>query len=186
MRAFLLALIAIATIIAAAACGGSYASTTTTTTGPAPPRTFASQRYGFRVTLPGDWSEQDAQADWDGKNLPAPDEPVGANFPDATGRELVVVSAPTGLRLAAFRAAMQAAEVPHSCSASSLAAQTSLDGEPALEWTATCVDGDDLNNLAALHGTHGYMIFLANPRPTNAGENRRTFESARQSFRFTR
>jgi hypothetical protein len=184
MRAVLLALIAIAMVTAAAACGSSG---NTTTSGPAPPNTFASQRYGFRVTLPsGTWSVQDAQADWDGKHVPGLDDPVGANVMDvATGRELVVVSAPTRMGLAGFRAAMQAAEVPHSCSASSSAAQTSLGGEPALGWTATCVDGYDLNNLAALHGTHGYMIFLASPRPSNLPEDRSVIESIRQSFRFT-
>jgi hypothetical protein len=61
MRAFLPALIAIATVTVAAACGSSGS---TITTGPAPPPTFASQHYGFRMTLlPGNWLGQDAQAD---------------------------------------------------------------------------------------------------------------------------
>jgi hypothetical protein len=81
---------------------------------------------------------------------------------------------------------MQAAEVPHTCSASSSAAQTSLGGERGLAWTATCIDGCDLNKLGALHGTHGYIILLCNWRPENAAKRRRLFESVRPSFHFTR
>jgi hypothetical protein len=57
---------------------------------------------------------------------------------------------------------------------------------PALAWTATCSDGYDVNELAALHGTRGYMILLASPAANDAAQDRRTFESIRQSLRFTR
>ena len=79
-----------------------------------------------------------------------------------------------------------AAEVPHTCTESSPAAQTSVGGGSGLAWTATCIDGCDLNDLASLHGTHAYIILLCNWRPTNAAESRRIFESIRRSFRFTR
>jgi hypothetical protein len=190
MRAFLLALIAIATVTAAAACGGSSASTTTT--GPAPPQTFASQPYGFRVALTANWEEQDSQANWNGKGLPDLSGPTWADFTDTvTGNNLAVVSAPTGMGLAGFKTAMQAALLrspgaSHRCSASSSAVQTSVGGEPALEWTATCASGNHVNNLAVLHGKHGYLILLNTHPGTNAAENRRVFESIRQSFRFTR
>ena len=59
-------------------------------------------------------------------------------------------------------------------------------GGSGLAWTATCIDGCDLNDLASLHGTHAYIILLCNWRPTNAAESRRIFESIRRSFRFTR
>jgi hypothetical protein len=189
MRAFLPALIAIATGTGAAACGSSGS---TTTTGPAPPQTLASQPYGFRVTLTPNWEEQDAQVDWNGKGLPDLSDPAWADFTDTvTGNELSVVSAPTGMGLAGFKAAMQAAELSspgasHKCSASSSAAQTSVGGESALEWTSACASGDHVNNLAVLHGTHGYLIVLATHPGSNAAENRRVFESIRQSFRFTR
>ena len=76
---------------------------------------------------------------------------------------------------------------PPECLESSSAAQTSLGGEPALAWTADCsAGGYDVNKLAALQRTHGYIILLATPHPSNAAENRRLFESIRQSFRFTR
>jgi hypothetical protein len=76
---------------------------------------------------------------------------------------------------------------PQGCSESSPAAQTSLGGEPALAWTADfSAEGFDVIKLAALNGTHGYIILLATPTPSNAAENRRSFESIRRSFRFTR
>jgi hypothetical protein len=181
MRAFLLAVIAIATGIAAAACGSSESTTTTQS------QTFASQQYGFRVTLTQDWTQREPSMDWDGKELGGRDDPMWANLTEeTTDRQLVVAAAPTGMTLAAFRAAMQSALVPLSCSAPSSPAPTTLDGEPALAWTETCTDGCDLNNLAALHGTDGYIIVMCSLEPSNAAENRRIFESMRRSFRFTR
>jgi hypothetical protein len=188
MRAFLLALLAIAAVTVAAGCGGS----STTTTRPPKPQTFASQPYGFRVTLTPNWEEQDAQAAWDGKGLPDLSDPAWALFTDTvTGNNLAVVSAPTGMGLAGFKAAMQAALLrspgaSHSCRASSSAAQTSVGGEPALEWTATCASGDHVNSLAVLRRTHGYLILVNTHPGSNAAESRSFFESMRRSFRFTR
>jgi hypothetical protein len=188
-RAFLLALTAIATVTATAACGSSA---NTTRTEPAPPNTFASQRYGFRVILPpGTWAVQDAQADWDGKGLPDLSDPVWVDLSDtATDRQLAVMSAPTAMTLAAWKAAMQAEELSspgasHRCSADSSAVPRSVGGEPALEWTSTCASGRHPISLAVLHGTRGYIILLA-PPGSNDAENRSVFESIRRSFRFTR
>jgi hypothetical protein len=75
---------------------------------------------------------------------------------------------------------------PAVCSESSSAEETTLDGEPALAWTAKCSDGYDVNKLAALHGRRGYMILLASPTAHDDAEDRQIFESMRRSFRFTR
>jgi hypothetical protein len=203
-RAFPLALTAIATIGAAAGCGspGSKpaaqdtqaaptqptATKAVTTTRPAAgPRRFVSPRYSFRVTLTGDWSENDAQVAWTGKKLQGLDSGQFANFNDpTTGRTLVAAAAhvPKRMRLAEWRAAMVRA-APSTVSESSSAEQDTLGGEPALAWTATG-DGYHVRKLAALHGTRGYMIFLASPQARNEGEDQRTFDSIRRSFRFTR
>jgi hypothetical protein len=205
MRAFPLALIAIATVASAAACGSSgskpavqatqsaptqpTATQAVTTTRPAsPPQRFMSQRYGFRLTLTKDWSEDDALVDWNGKKLQGLGSAAFANFTDpATGRTLVAAAARVakGMGLAEWRAAMVRA-APAVCSESSSVEETTLAGEPALAWTATCSDGYDVNKLAALHGTRGYMILLASPTANDNAEDRRTFESIRRSFRFTR
>jgi hypothetical protein len=200
-RPLMPALIAIATAAAAAGCGSSGSkpvaqatqahptATQATTTKPptAPPQKFTSRRYGFRVTLTKDWSGNDAVAAWNGHKLQGLGSAAFANFTDpATGRTLVAAAAKVtnGMSLAEWKAAMVRAAPPIS-SESSSARQTTLGGEPALAWTSTASDGYHVNKLAALHGTRGYMIFLASPTANHDAQNRRTFESIRRSFRFT-
>ena len=191
MRALVLALIAIATVVAAAACGSSggepAAQAVTTTRPPARAETFMSEQYGFRVTLPEDWSAADALVDWDGKRLQGLDSPVFARFAGPAGRTLVAASAPIakGMELAEWRAAMVRA-APAVCSESSMVEETTLGGEAALAWAAACRDGYDVNKLAALHGRRGYIILLASLTDNDDAEDRRVFESMRSSFRFTR
>jgi hypothetical protein len=200
-RAFPLALITIATTAAAAGCGSSgnkpapqAAPTQPTATQPvttkppaAPPQKFTSQRYSFHVTLTKDWSGTDAVVAWNSNELQGLGSAAFANFTDpATGRTLVAAAAKVtnGMRLAEWKAAMVRAAPPIS-SESSSARQTTLGGEPALAWTSTASDGYHVNKLATLHGTRGYMIFLASPTANDDAQNRRTFESIRRSFRFT-
>jgi hypothetical protein len=202
-RAFIPALIAIATL-AGSGCGTSGAKpatqtaqaaaaqpTTTralTTTRPAAPHhTFTSQRYGFRLTLTRDWSETDARTDWNGKKLQGLESPAFANFTDtAAGRTLAAGAAQVtkGMTLTEWQAAMVHA-APAVCADSPSAKETTLDGEPALAWTARCSDGYDVNKLAALHGTRGYMILLASQTANNDAQDRHIFESMRRSFHFT-
>jgi hypothetical protein len=197
-RASALAPIAIATAAAVAGCGSSGGEpapqdTQTTPTQPtasraAAPRTFVSHRYGFRVTLTEDWSEDDAHVAWNGNKLQGLGSRAFANFTDsATGRTLVAAAArrAKGMRLAEWRSAMVRA-APSVCSQSSSVEQNTLGGEPALTWIAKCSDGYHVNKLAALHGTRGYMIFLASPAADSDAKDRRAFESIRRSFRFTR
>jgi len=149
--------------------------------------TFTSERYGFRVTPPEDWSGADAEADWDGKELEELSSPRFARFEDwHTGRTLVAAAAPVpeGMELAEWRAAMVRA-TPAVCPDPSPVEETTLGGEPALAWTHPCTDGYDVNKLAALHGTRGYIIFLASRTANDDAEDRRIFESIRSSFDFT-
>ena len=201
-RALPLALVAITTAVAAAACGSSgskpatqapptqpTATQATTTTRPAAPlQKFMSQRYSFRVTLTADWSEHDALIAWNGNKLQGLGSAAFANFTDpASGRTLAAAAArvPKGTGPAEWKAAMVRA-APPVCSESSSVEQTTLGGEPALAWTATCSDGYDVNKLATLHGQCGYMILLASPTANDDAADRRIFASIRRSFRFTR
>lgn len=187
-RARRLTLIAVAAGAAAAACGSSGTKPASQAR-PAPaPRMLMSQRYSFRVTLAGQWSERDASVAWNGKKLQGLGSAAFANFTDpATGRTLVAAAARVakGTPLGEWRAEMVRAAPPVS-SESSSARHTTLDGEPALAWTSTASDGYHVHKLAALHAARGYMIFLASPTADNDAENRRVFESMRRSFRFTR
>ena len=147
-----------------------------------------SDRYGFRVTLPEDWSGTDATIDWPGRSLPGLGSPLFANTTDAAlSRYFVTAAAPVpeGMSLADWMAAMVHG-TPHVCSDPSPAEQTTLGGEPALSWTHTCTDGYDVNLLAALHEGRGYIGFLASDSANDDAEDRRIFESIRSSFGFTR
>jgi hypothetical protein len=189
-RALPLGLIAIATSAAVAGCGTSGATPATkavATRTAAPQREFISHRYGFRVTLAQRWSEKDALVAWNGVKLQGLDSDEFANFNDPrTGRALVVGAAPVpkGMRLPEWRAAMVRA-APSFCKQPPSAEQKTLGGEPALTWTAKCSDGFYVKKLAALHGTRGYMLFLASPTARNDAEDGRIFDSIRRSFRFT-
>jgi hypothetical protein len=194
-RRTLLALIAVATVASAPACGSpgkgapqasEPAATKAHTT--TQPLEFVSKRYDFRVTLTGEWTEQDAQIDWDGKKLQGLDSPAFTNFTDpVTGRTLVAGVAPVarGTQLIDWQADMVRA-APSVCSDTSSVVKTTLDGEPALAWTATCSDGYDVNKLATVHGERGYMVFLPSKSANDNAEDAQVFESIRRSFRFTR
>jgi hypothetical protein len=192
VRAFTPTLVA-AAALAAAGCGSSgsepaaqHSPGATAAPAAAAPQKFASQRYGFRVTLRNDWSEQDATQAWNGKRLEGIGSSDFANFTNRGGRALVAAAArvPKATRLAQWRAAMVRA-APDFCTESSSARRTTLGGEPALAWTAACSDGYKVNKIAALHGRRGYMVFLPSPTGTSAAGDRRMFESIRRSFRFT-
>lgn len=199
MRALPPALIAITTLATTAACGSSASKPAAQSTRAAPnhstitqrvrtPHEFMSHRYGFRVTLTDDWGEHDALVDWNGNKLQGLASAAFANFTDpATGRTLVAaatrVAKETGLTM--WRAAMVRA-APAVCSGSASVEHTTLAGERALAWTATCSDGYDVDKLAALHHRRGYIILLASPNTIDNTRNRRLFDVIRRSFQFTR
>jgi hypothetical protein len=160
----------------------------TSTRPAAPPRRFISKRYSFDVTLTKDWSGDDAQIAWNGKKLQGLGSPAFANFTDpASGRTLAAAAAPVakGTRLAQWRAVMVRA-APPACTEFPSVKHTTFGGEPALAWAATCSDGYNVNKLASVHGTRGYIILLASPTANDNAKNRRTFDSIRRSFRFAR
>ena len=158
-----------------------------TTPAAAQAKDFVSDRYGFRVTLTTDWSGTDAQSGWDGKQLQGLESPVFADFTDdVTNRAFVAAAAPVakGTPLATWRAAMVRA-APSACTDSSSTVRTTLGGEPALAWTATCSDGFAVHKLAAVHGDRGYMTLLASTTGSGKAADLRVFESIRRSFHFS-
>lgn len=192
-RAFVLALLAVAAVAAAAGCGSSAGPDVqatqprTQTRVAATAQEFVSERYGFHVTLTDEWSAADALVDWDGTKLQGLSSPAFATFRDpATGRTFVAAAARVakGMDLAGWRAAMVRA-APAICSESPSVEETTLGGEPALAWMATCTDGDAIK-IATLHGMRGYIAFLDLQLPNHDTEDRRIFQSIRRSFRFTR
>jgi hypothetical protein len=190
---------AVAVVIASTACGSSSSGSaapqtaatstavTAATTTPAAAQTFTSESYDFRVVLTEDWSAADALVDWDGGAWTGIDAPTFARFTNAsTGRTLLVAAAraPKGTTLTEWRAAM-VQDAPQICVQSESADETTLDGEPALEWTSACGDGYDVIRLATLHGKRGYIVLLPSATDNDDAEDQRVFESIRRSFRFT-
>ena len=175
----------------ASAAASSAASTVvpgTPATAAPTAREFVSDHYGFAITLPSDWHEQDANIDWPGVYLEGQGSPEFANFVDARGdRTLLVASAtvPSGTRLTDWQAAMVRGTSPL-CEESQTTESTMLGGEPALAWTAKCSDGYDVNKLAALHGHRGFVMYLPSDTANSDTEDRRVFEEIRTSLRFTR
>ena len=198
-RAFGSALTAIVTVAVMTACASSgsrpgtqaaptqLAATQASTTRASTPQEFVSKRYDFAVTLTPDWSEVDASLAWDGRGLQAPGSAFFANFADPmTSRTLLAAAAtaPKGMKLAEWQAAMVRGHLS-GCSEPSSVEATTLGGAPALAWTEECDGGMvNSNKVAALHRGRGYMIYMPSAAANDA-EDRRIFEGIRQSFRFT-
>ena len=91
---------------------------------------------------------------------------------------------PTGMQLADWRAAVVKG-APPVCTESPSGETTTLGGEPALASTAHCSDGYDVNELVALHGGRGYVIYMPSAAANDDAEDQRIFEAIRQSFHFT-
>lgn len=195
-RVVLLGLMPVVLMTAACASQSSGAGRTSqpstphviaTTPAAAQAKDFVSNRYGFRVTLTTDWSGSDAQSGWDGKQLQGLQSPLFADYFDqVTDRAYAVGAAPVakGTGLATWRAAMVRA-APSACSDSPSTEKTTLGGEPALAWTATCSDGFEVHKLATVHGDRGYMTLLASTTGSDKAAAMRDFEAIRQSFHFS-
>jgi hypothetical protein len=164
------------------------AVSTHTSARPAPtPKEFVSKRYNFRVTLPKDWVQRDALADWDGKILAGPGSPAFDSFTDPSATRTLMVAAAAvqpRMQLAEWRAAMVRG-TPQLCTESLPPRETTIGGESAVAWTVACSDGYDVNKLAVLHGNRGYIFYMPSETQNDDAEDLAIFENARQSFRFT-
>jgi hypothetical protein len=173
--------------LSATTASTTAASVQAPTTPASAPKEFVSKRYNFRVTLPQDWVEFDAVIDWNGKTSEGPGSPAFDSFADPTANRTLMVAAapvPPGMQLADWRAAMVRG-TPDVCTESSPPGKTTMGGEPAVAWTVKCSDGYDGNLLAVLHGKRGYFFYMPSATANDDAEDRRIFDKARQSFRFT-
>ena len=151
------------------------------------PQEFVSNHYHYAVTSPQGWSDSDAIIDWDGTALAGPGAESFDDLADlASDRTLMTAAAkvPPGTRLADWQEAMVRA-TPGVCAKPSTVRSTTLGGEPALAWTITCRDGYDVNNIAAVHGERGYIMYLPSATANDNAEDGRIFEGFRRSFHFT-
>jgi len=193
---FGLSLALVSAVLLTSACTSPQPKVTTqprptpaVTTAPAPTaHRFLSTLFGFRLTLPKDWTGRDAQAypPWDGQSLLGMDSTEFADFTDSTGGRLFTFGS-TPLTMGTTLAAWQRTMVRGSaedCIDVHTTKSTTLGGEPALTWTSQCPDVQT-TKFAVLHGGHGYVaIFLPKGSRMNAADMA-VFGPILRSFRFT-
>jgi hypothetical protein len=172
---------------APATVSAQVSATTASTTAASGPKDFVSTRYKFRVTLPQNWVEFKAVADWPGTASSGPGSPQFDSYADPTANRTLMIAAapvPPGTQLEDWRAAMVRG-TPDVCPESSPPRKTTIGGEPAVAWTVKCSDGYDANIIAVLHGKRGYIFYMPSATANDDAEDRRVFEDARKSFSFT-
>jgi hypothetical protein len=146
--------------------------------------TFVSDRYGFSITLPPGSVAGHATKDWDASCL------CGLNDPTwdwvSVGERTLDVEATaveSSMDLARWRARMVKL-APDVCQDSEAARRVTIGGGDALEWTASCSDGYQVINLAALHGGRGYVVLFASPSSDGLADNQTAFDSLMRSFEY--
>jgi|tagenome__1003787_1003787.scaffolds.fasta_scaffold20891740_2 hypothetical protein len=190
-RAFMVGLLALGLALAGCSSPGTTGTSqggptdAATTKSQAAPKEFVSEKYGFKLSLPGDWYATDAQLDWDGKKLQGLSSSTFADFEEPGSDSAFTVGATPaaeGMQLDAWRAALALA-VPAGCVDPAGAKKTTWGGEPALTWATNCGDVQPIK-FATVHNGRGYVaIFELNTGKESADQQ--TLESILKSFQFT-
>jgi hypothetical protein len=207
MLAFGRRLLAICAVATVAGCGGAQATapepaaptalistpTAQLTSPPSPTgsqagsQTFTSEFYGYRIDLPSDWLVRAASTPWVSGELedrcPSDWDCFSTAAYDRTLAVAAFDVAKKKTSLSDWHAAMNRG-TPSFCTDSS-PNETTLDGEPALIWTAACAsEGVNVIKLAALRGTSAYMFLFVSQADQSAEANQATFDSLLSTFRF--
>jgi len=151
------------------------ASTVTSPTPSLSPRvTFASQTYGYSVTLPKGWTAFQASAQWDGKGSPGSEDVVADQFIGLTAADVWAFAAPTTKSLGAYeRATITGTLKDHGedCPPRPAAQRPiQIGGQPGtlLEWDCGLL----INQAVAVHNGVGYFFGLRDPSVHAASDAR--------------
>ena len=145
---------------------------------------FASNRYGFSITLPADAATRHASTNWDASGLSGLEDPTWDwALVDSRALVFAATTVNSAMDLAQWRARMVEL-APDVCQESEAASKVTIGGEDALEWTASCSDGYEVIKLAALHGGRGYVVLLASPSSDALADNQTAFDSLMSSFEY--
>ena len=149
----------------------SAASTSTSppaSTTSAAGQTHASDRLGYRITLPADWVVRPGYLDWELGVEPHSGTPFVDTLSPPPGRPWIVVSRqlrPSGETLGAWLVLLQSTKTityPDQCLPATPEADTSLGSEPAKSFSLHCPmrDGPDSVGVQVLarHGQFGYLL----------------------------
>lgn len=128
-------------------------------------KTFASQTYGYSVTLPKGWTAIHASARWDGKGSPGSEDVVADQFIGLTAVDAWAFAAPTTKSLGEYeRETITGTLKDHGedCPARPAAQHPiQIGGHPGmlLEWDCGLL----INQAVAVHNGVGYFFGLRDP-----------------------
>lgn len=173
---------------------GPFSASPTPTPAPSstPPtrQAFTSDLYGYQLLLPAQWEGAAASTRWSSGAI----EGMCANsgwdcFTDLSGNgrrlEVAAIQLAAGTTLEEWHAQIDAT-TPAICKDTDQGAETTLDGEPAIAWHATCADeGLNAIDLVAIHGTRGFLVVLTTPKGLGIEDDEPTFTSILADFHFT-
>ena len=178
------ALLVVATAFGLVGCGSS-SSAAEEQPKPVSSASFASQRYGYTLTLPSGWRREPTPGTWNGALYPG--EPGVDTFVDssATRRVFVAARRVRGAVTGPKWAAEIAAGVPPVCSRSDRTAVT-VAASPAQIAVYECSDGYVAINATFLRAGRGFAIGWVSPsEPAGAvARGRQQFDAVLGSFAF--
>jgi hypothetical protein len=173
-----------AALAAVAAVEASQASNELASEASAQGTTFVSKRYGYEFALIGRFFPQYATVAWSG-SFPFGGRADIDGFYDWKDRKFIIAAKrlPAGATLRSWQVA-QVATKEAFCAKSQAFRNSTLGGEPAREYLNVC-PGYDVITLVALHRGLGYMFSFVSPTQNAAASDRRIYDAARRSFRFS-
>jgi hypothetical protein len=151
-------------------------------------QSFSSDLYGFELVLPSPWQIQRASTAWVSGVLEGRCPSDWDCFSDTTGARTLAVAAidvPQSTTLEDWQAKIHAS-APSGVIDSDPPSGKTLDGQPALTWTAASADeGINVIKLVALHGTRAYVALFVSPMTTSVEADKAVFAAIIGTFKFT-
>jgi hypothetical protein len=146
---------------------------------------FVSKRYGYEFVPGTGYYSQFATAQWRG-TFPFGGGAGVDTFLNWHDEKFIVAAmrVPSATSLSEWEG--KHVRTMHSyCKKAHAFRDSTLGGAPAREFMNVCPSYDVIV-LTAIHAQHGYIFQFVSPAKHKAAADRRTYETARQTFRFTR
>ncbi len=151
------------------------------------PQTFTSGLYAFDLVVPSAWQIQPATTAWISGALEGRCPTDWDCFSDTTEARTLAVAAidvTPSTTLADWQAKIRASS-PAGVTDSDPPGETTLDGQPALTWTAASADeGVDVIKLVALDGTRAYAALFVSPMTASLAADQAAFDAIIGTFQF--
>ena len=178
--------VAVAVFIATSVVGGCSSAESSPGTAPEAPsrEAFASERYGYRLTLPNGWRREPTPGRWNGALYPG-DPGVDTFVDPAAARRVFVAARPVGRAVTPARwAATIAAGVPAPCGKALSRTRRAFAGTSADIATYECSDGYIAINATLIRDRRGFAVGWVSPAGSLAADQTQ-FEAVLRSLQFT-